>query len=60
MKKLFRFFFNHWTMAILGLAAISLLIWYVGPMVAVAPGDDVTANIEGIGSVRARFAVTLA
>ena len=36
MKRLFGFLFNQWTMAILGLAAISLLIWFVGPMVAVA------------------------
>jgi 2-keto-4-pentenoate hydratase len=28
----------------------------LGPMVAVAPGDYVTANIAGIGTVRARFA----
>jgi len=32
----------------------------LGPMVAVAPGDDVTANIEGLGTVRARFATDLA
>ncbi|MEO6563750.1 MAG: type VI secretion system membrane subunit TssM [Nitrosospira sp.] len=36
MKRLSGFLFNQWTMAILGLAAISLLIWYVGPMIAVA------------------------
>src|SRR6185437_9981481 len=36
MKRLFGFLFNQWTMTILGLAAISLLIWFVGPMVAVA------------------------
>src|SRR5688500_19671920 len=36
MKSVFKFLFNHWTMAFLGLAALSLLIWFVGPLMAVA------------------------
>ena len=48
MKKLFRFLFNHWTMAILGLTAICLLTWYVGPMIAIAeyyPLESDTARL---------------
>ena len=33
MKKILGLIFNRWTMAILGLLAISLLIWYVGPSI---------------------------
>lgn len=36
MKKVLSLFFNRWTMALLGLLAISLLIWYVGPLFAMA------------------------
>ncbi|MBC7944271.1 MAG: type VI secretion system membrane subunit TssM [Burkholderiales bacterium] len=36
MKKLFGLIFNRWTMAALGLTAIALLIWFIGPMIAVA------------------------
>lgn len=36
MKSVFKLLFNHWTMAFLGLVAISLLIWFVGPLIAVA------------------------
>ncbi len=36
MKRLFRFVFNRWTMALVGLIAISLLIWFVGPLLAIA------------------------
>jgi type VI secretion system protein ImpL len=36
MKRLTGFLFNRWTLALLGLAAISLLIWFVGPLIAIA------------------------
>jgi type VI secretion system protein ImpL len=36
MKKVLKLIFNRWTMAILGLLAISLLIWFVGPLIAIA------------------------
>jgi type VI secretion system protein ImpL len=36
MKRLTGFLFNRWTLALLGLVAISLLIWFVGPLIAIA------------------------
>ena len=36
MKKIFKLLFNRWTFAFLGLVAISLLIWFAGPLVAFA------------------------
>ena len=36
MKKLLSLIFNRWVMALLGLGAISLLIWFVGPLVSIA------------------------
>lgn len=36
MKKIFDLLFNRTTMTILGLLAISLLIWFVGPLIAIA------------------------
>jgi len=36
MRKLFRLVFNRWVLAIVGLIAIALLIWYVGPLIAIA------------------------
>jgi type VI secretion system protein ImpL len=36
MKKLFSLVFNRWVLAALGLVAISLLLWFVGPLVAIA------------------------
>jgi len=35
MKKLFSWVFNGWLLAILGLLAFALLVWIVGPLVAV-------------------------
>jgi type VI secretion system protein ImpL len=34
MKKILGWIFNRWTMAIFGLLAISLVIWYGGPLLA--------------------------
>jgi type VI secretion system protein ImpL len=36
MKKLLGAIFNRWVLAILGLIAIALLIWFVGPLIALA------------------------
>ncbi|MDR4518128.1 MAG: type VI secretion system membrane subunit TssM [Nitrosomonas sp.] len=36
MKKILSIVFNRWTLAILGLIAVSLLIWFIGPLFAVA------------------------
>ncbi|MEQ1778168.1 MAG: type VI secretion system membrane subunit TssM [Nitrosomonas sp.] len=36
MKKILKMFFNPWTMTILGLTAISALIWFAGPLIAFA------------------------
>ena len=36
MKKILKLLFNRWTLTIIGLAAISALIWFVGPLIAFA------------------------
>ena len=36
MKKILNIVFNRWTLAILGLIAVSLLVWFVGPLFAFA------------------------
>jgi len=36
MKTLFNFLFNRWILTFLGFIAVALLIWYVGPLIAVA------------------------
>ena len=54
MKSVFKFLFNHWTMTFLGLAALSLLIWFVGPLIAVAeyhPLESDTVRLILIASV---------
>lgn len=47
MKKLVGWIFNGWVLAVLGLIALSLLIWIVGPLVAVGdtrPLESATAR----------------
>lgn len=36
MKKVLGILFNRWTLTMLGLIAISMLIWYAGPLIAFA------------------------
>ncbi len=36
MRKMFRFFAQRWVISLLGIIALSLLIWYVGPLFAFA------------------------
>lgn len=36
MKKVFKFLLNRWTLTSLGLIAVSLLIWFAGPLIALA------------------------
>lgn len=51
MKKIFKCLFNHWTLVFLGLTAISILIWFAGPLIAFAdyrPLESDTARITAI------------
>ena len=52
MKKIFAFFTQPWLITILGLLAISLLIWFVGPLIAIA-------GFEPLGSEFARIVAIL-
>ena len=36
MSSIFLFLFNRWTASLLGIGAIGMLIWYVGPLIAIA------------------------
>ncbi|HEU0200448.1 MAG TPA: type VI secretion system membrane subunit TssM [Burkholderiaceae bacterium] len=44
MKKLLSFFFNRWTLRLLGFIAIALLIWFVGPLVAIAGWEPLASE----------------
>ncbi len=36
MKKIFNFFTQRWVVSLLGVIALSLIIWYIGPLIAIA------------------------
>lgn len=36
MKKILKFLFNRWTLTVLGLASLCALIWFAGPLIAIA------------------------
>ncbi|HEX3139477.1 MAG TPA: type VI secretion system membrane subunit TssM, partial [Rhizobacter sp.] len=54
MKKILGLIFNPWVLLVLGLLALSLVIWIVGPLVAIGdyrPLDGVTARLVFIGLI---------
>ncbi|HET7773726.1 MAG TPA: type VI secretion system membrane subunit TssM, partial [Burkholderiaceae bacterium] len=60
MKKFFGFIFNKWTLLVLGLLALSLLIWFVGPLIAIGslrPLDPEWARWTLIGLIVLFFIV---
>ncbi len=36
MKKLFGWLFNRWTFSVIGIVLLTLLVWFLGPLVAIA------------------------
>jgi type VI secretion system protein ImpL len=62
MKKLLSLVFNRWVLAALGLCAIGLLIWFAGPLVAIAnyfPLETARARWSLIGLVFLFYAARL-
>ena len=54
MKKILGIIFNPWVLLVLGLLALSLVIWIVGPLVAIGnwrPLDGLTARLVFIGLI---------
>ena len=54
MKKLFAALFNPWLWLVIGLAALALVIWVVGPLLAIGtwrPLESVTARLLFIGLI---------
>lgn len=54
MKKLFGLIFNPWVLLVLGLAALSIVIWIVGPLVAIGtvrPLETTTSRLVLIGAI---------
>jgi type VI secretion system protein ImpL len=54
IKKVLGLIFNPWVLLVLGLLALSLVIWIVGPLVAVGnwrPLESVTARLVFIGLI---------
>ncbi len=58
MKKVLGFFFNGWTVALIGLVALAIVIWIVGPLVSVGdarPLDSVFARAVLILAITALY-----
>ncbi|HEY4958896.1 MAG TPA: type VI secretion system membrane subunit TssM, partial [Caldimonas sp.] len=54
MKKIFGLIFNGWVLAALGLIALSLLIWIIGPLIGIGearPLEGTSARLILIGAI---------
>ena len=63
MKKILGWLFNRWLLLLLGLLALALLIWIIGPMVAIGehrPLESETARWIGIGVIALLVALRVA
>ena len=63
MKKLLSVLFNGWVLAIIGLLALSLVIWIVGPLVAIGtlrPLETLWARLILIGLIAGIYALSKA
>ncbi len=44
-KTLGKLIFNRWTLGIIGLIALSLLVWFIGPLIAIAEAEPLAGEI---------------
>lgn len=51
IKKLLAWIMNRWVLAILGLLALSLLIWLVGPLISIAEYRPLESGLVRIGLI---------
>ncbi|MDH5540778.1 MAG: type VI secretion system membrane subunit TssM, partial [Rhizobacter sp.] len=51
MKKLFGILFNPWLLLVLGLIALALLIWFVGPLLALAQWRPLESEAARLGTI---------
>ncbi|MFT3858225.1 MAG: type VI secretion system membrane subunit TssM [Aquabacterium sp.] len=60
MKKFLSFLFNGWVLAVIGLLALSLVIWIVGPLIAIGtvrPLESVWSRLILIGLIVGIYAL---
>ncbi len=44
-KTLGKLIFNRWTLGIIGLIALSLLVWFIGPLIAIAETEPLAGEV---------------
>ena len=51
MKKILNFFKNPWLIGITGFLAVVALIWYLGPLIAVAGQTPLASDLGRVGTI---------
>ncbi|WCM91909.1 type VI secretion system membrane subunit TssM [Acidovorax sp. NCPPB 2350] len=57
LRKIFSFFFNRFTLVLCGLVLLSLLIWFVGPLVYIKPYQPLESEAVRAWIIVALFAI---